>query len=300
MIDDFNDPRFSEKIQPRTVETSRGVVEYAEIGDGPAVVALHGAMGGYDQSLILAQTIGESGYRYVAVSRPGFLGTPMSSGVSPEAQADLVAALLDELSIDRAGVMAVSGGGPAALQFGLQYPDRCSGLVLASTFADMSEMPIPGYFKVMMVLARRPWFGRMLLRKASKDLSAVAKRSIRDPEILERTVNDAVVWPLFSTMLLSTYRGMERRIDGTLNDINITRTQTYRLGEMRCPVLVVHGTNDPLVDFAKNTGAYKDKLPNVEIAAVDGGEHVTIFTHRDEVRARVLPFVRGGFRTDIR
>src|SRR5512145_918287 len=78
---------------PAVVETSRGPVECAIVGDGPVVVALHGAMGGWDQSLLLARTLGEGGYRYVGVSRPGYLGTPLASGRSPEEQADLLAAL---------------------------------------------------------------------------------------------------------------------------------------------------------------------------------------------------------------
>ena len=80
---DLHDPQLSNKITPKTVVTSQGNVEYTEIGEGPAVVTIHGAMGGCDQSLILAQTIGDFGYRYIAVSRPGYLGTPIGSGKSP-------------------------------------------------------------------------------------------------------------------------------------------------------------------------------------------------------------------------
>jgi pimeloyl-ACP methyl ester carboxylesterase len=295
MKNEFSDPQLSEKIRPKTARTSLGNVEYAEVTSGPAIIALHGAMGGFDQSLILAQTIGQENFRYIAVSRPGYLGTPISSGKTPEQQADLLAALLDSLSIDRAGVMAVSGGGPAALQFGLRHPDRCLGLVQVSTFADKAEMPIPRSFRLMMILARRAWFGRMLRKKAKKDLVAVARRSIRDPQILNRTVNDNIAWPLFSSMLLSTYRNMEQRIDGTLNDINITRTQTYKLEDFRRPVLVVHGTDDPLVNFEINTEIYRTRLPDVEIIAVEKGEHVAIFTHRDEIRERVAKFMHRNF-----
>lgn len=88
-----------EEAAPTIINTRLGKIEYAEYGNGPAIIALHGAMGGYDQSLILARTIGESGYRYLAVSRPGYLGTPLSSGKTPEQQADLCAALLDILGI---------------------------------------------------------------------------------------------------------------------------------------------------------------------------------------------------------
>jgi hypothetical protein len=55
---DFQDPQLSNKLAPKTAQTALGRVEYAEIGQGPVVVAIHGSMGGYDQSLILAQTIG--------------------------------------------------------------------------------------------------------------------------------------------------------------------------------------------------------------------------------------------------
>jgi pimeloyl-ACP methyl ester carboxylesterase len=43
-------------------------------------------------------------------------------------QADAVAALLDVLGIRTAAVMAVSGGGPCALQFALRHPQRCCAL----------------------------------------------------------------------------------------------------------------------------------------------------------------------------
>jgi len=120
---EFQDPQLSVKITSKTVKTTCGIVEYMEFGIGPVVVALHGAMGGYDQSLILAQTIGGAGYRYIAVTRPGYLGTPIDSGISPEQQGDLIAALLDEIGIKKAGIIAVSGGGPSAVQFGIRHSD---------------------------------------------------------------------------------------------------------------------------------------------------------------------------------
>ena len=291
----IRDPQLSRKLTPKTAETALGVVEYVEMGDGPVVIAIHGAMGGYDQSVILAQTIGDAGYRYIAMTRPGYLGTPMRSGQTPEQQGDLIAALLDKLSIAKAGVMAVSGGGPSAVQFGLRHSGRCAGLVLVSTCADKVDMPIPFSFKVMKYLARWPWFVHKVRKKAEKDLEAVAKRSIRDPEILARTVNDADTWPLFSTMLLSTFDRMGQRLEGTENDIEITRTATYPLENLDVPVLIVHGTQDPLVPFEVHAKMYEARVPHVELLAVDGGEHVAIFTHRDMVRAKVMAFMQRHF-----
>ena len=131
------------------VSTRRGPVEYAEWEAGPPVLALHGAMGGYDQGLILGLTIGEPGYRQVAVSRPGYLGTPLSTGRTSQEQGDLCADFLDALGIGRTAVLAVSGGGPCALQFALRHPDRCWGLVLVSTCSGRIESRVPLAFHLI-------------------------------------------------------------------------------------------------------------------------------------------------------
>jgi pimeloyl-ACP methyl ester carboxylesterase len=292
---DIEDPQLSKKLSPKKVKTALGEVEYAEIGEGSPVVALHGAMGGYDQSLLLAQTVGCSGYRYIAVSRPGYLGTPMASGQTPEQQGDIIAALLDSLGIAQAGIIAISGGGPAAVCFGLRHSDRCSGLILISTCADKTDMRIPFLFNVMKFLARRPLFVRLFHRKAEKNLKAVAAHSVRDPEILNRTVNDPEAWPLFSALLLSTYDRMEKRLDGTENDIEITRTAAYPLEDLKPRVLIVHGTQDPLVDFESQAKIYEARVPNAKLLAVEGGEHVAIFTHRNLIRKEVSEFMKQHF-----
>ncbi|TFG27957.1 hypothetical protein EU528_11965 [Candidatus Thorarchaeota archaeon] len=48
----------------------------------------------------------------MTVSRPGYLRTPISTGVAFENQADAIAALLDELDIPQAAVLGASAGTP--------------------------------------------------------------------------------------------------------------------------------------------------------------------------------------------
>ncbi len=292
----FARPDLSKILRPMRIETAVGWIEYVEFGKGPAVVSVHGAMGGCDQSVFLAQTIGTEGYRYIALSRPGYLGTSIKSGRSAVEQGDLIAALLDELKIARAGVMAVSGGGPSAIEFALRHRDRCSGLILVSTCADIVDTPIPTSFKIMKLLARLPWFANRFRKKAEADLKAVASRSIRDPQILERTVNDPEIWSLFSAMMLSTFDRMGRRITGTENDIKITRETTYPLEQLNVPVLIIHGTEDQMVSFEKHVGAYESRVPHAEILAIEGGEHVSIFTHHRIVRPKVEEFMKRNFK----
>jgi pimeloyl-ACP methyl ester carboxylesterase len=112
------------------VETRCGPIEYAAQGRGPPVLVVHGAGGGFDQGLVLGRPFSERGYRVIAVSRFGYLRTPMPADASAEAQADAHACLLDALGIARAPVFGVSAGGPSSLQFCLRHPDRCKAMIL--------------------------------------------------------------------------------------------------------------------------------------------------------------------------
>lgn len=276
---------------PSTVTTPRGPVEYAAFGEGPAVLALHGAMGGYDQGLILARTIGAPGYRFVAASRPGYLGTPLTAGRTPEEQADACADLLNVLGISQAAVMAVSGGGPCALQFALRHRDRCWGLVLVSTCSGKVETPIPAAFHLMTWLARWPWLVARMQRRISRDPESAARRSIADPVVRARTLQDPVAGPLFTALLGSTTDRIGLRLPGAANDIRVTRSTTYPLEQISVPVLVVHGTADRMVPFVQHAQPLATRIPGADLCAIEGGEHVTIFTHRDAVQRRVSAFL---------
>ena len=285
---------------PSTVATRRGPVEYASFGEGPVVLALHGAMGGYDQGLILAQTIGGPGYRFVSVSRPGYLGTPLSAGRAPEEQADLLAHLLDALGIREAALMAISGGGPSAIHFALLHRDRCWGLVLISTCGEKIDTRLPLLFHLTKLLARWPAFGNMMRRRTARDLERAARRSITDPVLRARTVQDPHTGPLLAALMASTLDRMALRLPGTENDIRVTRATTYPLEQIAVPVLVVHGTADPLVPFTKHAKMLVDRIPGAELLALEGGEHAAIFTHRNEVRLRVTQFLREHSKTEKR
>jgi pimeloyl-ACP methyl ester carboxylesterase len=173
-----------------SVITARGPLEIASVGEGPAVLALHGAMGGHDQSLLLARIVGESGYRYLAASRPGYLGTPLRAGRTPQEQADLFADALDALGIGAAAVMAVSGGGPSAIEFALRHRDRCRGLVLVSTCSGRISTPIPFRFHLMKRLFRWRWLAERMRTRALRDPRRAAARSIVDPVARARTLAD--------------------------------------------------------------------------------------------------------------
>jgi len=101
----------------KVVSTPCGLVEYADVGTGPAILAIHGAGGGFDQSLDLAKAFLQPGYRVIAPSRFGYLRTPLPADASPMAQADAHACLLDALQVQKVVVLGGSMGAPSAMQF---------------------------------------------------------------------------------------------------------------------------------------------------------------------------------------
>ncbi|HEV2668150.1 MAG TPA: alpha/beta fold hydrolase, partial [Blastocatellia bacterium] len=112
------------------VQTPCGPIEYALAGDGPPVLVVHGAGGGYDQGLEIGEPLVNSGFRVIAMSRFGYLRTPLPSDASASAQAGAHACLLDALKISRAAVVGASAGAPSSMQFALRHPGRCSAMIL--------------------------------------------------------------------------------------------------------------------------------------------------------------------------
>jgi pimeloyl-ACP methyl ester carboxylesterase len=277
--------------QPKVVHTARGPVEYYEEGTGPAVLCIHGAMGGYDQSITLGRTIGAPGFRYIGVSRPGYLGTPIRCGRTARQQADVHAALLDALGIESAIVMAISGGGPSAAHFALRHPGKCSKLILCSTVGSAAPRKIPLSFYAMMAMAAFPFVTDALKRKTAADLRGAVARSISDPVMLEKTLADAEVMALFKVVLLDSFDQMGKRTVGTKYDITMSASFTCDLESITAPTLVVHGDNDPLLPFADHGRRLAERIAGARLFVAEGGEHVAIFTHRQEVQRAVRDFL---------
>ena len=112
------------------LQTRCGPIEYQEAGAGVPLLAVHGSGGGHDQGMAFASKLAKQGIRVIAMSRFGYLRTPMPADASAAAQAEAHVCLLDALGIRRAAVMGGSAGAPSALQMALRHADRVSAMVL--------------------------------------------------------------------------------------------------------------------------------------------------------------------------
>ena len=95
---------------------------------------------------------------------------------------------------------------------------------------------------------------------------------------------------LYRELAVGVFCRMAERIEGTKNDIKTTQTRSYPSKEIAVPTLVIHGTKDSLVPFEEHGKRLAEEISRARLFAAEGGEHVTIFTHRREVQARVSAF----------
>ncbi|MCW3814736.1 alpha/beta hydrolase [Micromonospora sp. DR5-3] len=249
-------------IDLRTVETTRGPIEYDLYGTtGPVVLSVHAGLGGADQGRLFASWLQDDGFRILSPSRPGYLGTPISSGRTLDEQADLLAALLDELGIDRVGVFAVSAGGPVGYTFAARHPHRVWGLVSISGVS----LPDPDAETSSPL---RATFMNAIGQKVAKLTASASLESIvsgtldetstftaeQKAERVDYIVRTKEVRRFFSAMFDATFP-YEKRMSGTDNDAWQTRTMDIPFGRIAAPTLIVHGTRDGDVPFVNGENA---------------------------------------------
>ena len=278
------------KMGSRVINTRRGLVEVAEYGSGEPVLVLHGTLGGYDQGLAIAEIFNGSNFRFIAISRPGYLRTPLDSGRSPLAQAALCEALLDELGIERAMVIAASGSGPVGIQLASYFPEHCLGLVLLSSITRRPP-PLPNGYRQIMAgpstflthdfpwwLATRRGLKMMLLSNgASRELIVEV---LRDPQKV-RILN----------AIYQTGATVSQRYPGVVNDtLQLQNLPTYNLGQVSVPTMIVHSTADRLAPYVDAKQTAKE-IPDAQFLAVDDGGHMCYVTHQEIITPAVLDFI---------
>ena len=274
------------------IESPHGPIEFAEAGDGPAVLLIHGAGGGFDQGLDLGDTFVGDGYRVIAPSRFGYLGTPMPADASPEAQADAHLRLLDALQLETVPVIGVSAGGPSAMQLCLRYPERCSALVLIvpmawapereTTNARFSPLLVP-VLNAVLSSDFLCWMATKVARPALvKSILGTPVSVYRNASIEERRGVDQTLRAILP---------VSRRVAGLLNEgvvaANLTR---YPLEEMRVPTLVISAADD-LYDTYESGRLTAEQIRDGKFVGFSTGGHL-LLGHDAEVRSEIAAFLQ--------
>lgn len=228
-------------------------------GDGPAIVFLHSGI--TDSRMWDPQWNVFPGYRLVRYDLRGFGRSTLPPG--DYAHHDDLRALLDALAIPRAVLVAASMGGEVALALAVDHPDRVEALVLVDTLAGldaptdalragwkaMEEALDAGDLDRAVEIELNMWFDGP--RRSPEDVDPAVRAFVREMDLplLRRAADHE--------------HAREREPDPPVRE---------RLGDVRCPTLVVTGALD--VDEARlSAQALVHGIPDVRQAVIPDAAH---------------------------
>jgi 3-oxoadipate enol-lactonase len=236
---------------------ARPALAYDERGAGETIVFVHGHP--FDRSMWSPQLERLSdAFRVLAIDLPGYGdSSPRAEVMTMRAFADAVVELLDGLAIARSLVVGLSMGGLVAMELGLGYPERVSGLVLAATTAQpVSEDEVDA----RLVRAELAIQRGMLPLAAEMIANLFGPVAGRDPEL---------VLTVFRMMLGCSPAGAAAALRGR------ARRPDYStlLRSLTVPALVVAGDHDsyapePIVQQLVSA------LPDVELVRFEASGHL--------------------------
>jgi pimeloyl-ACP methyl ester carboxylesterase len=275
------------------VQTPCGPIEYALAGDGPPVLVVHGAGGGYDQGLEFGEPLVHRGFRLIAMSRFGYLRTPLPTDASASAQADAHACLLDALQIRRAAVVGASAGAPSAMQLALRHPDRCRAMVLLVPAAyvprpnDAPPMQTPAGTAFLFETALKSdvlfWAATRLARSTViRAILATPPAVVADASADEQARVGQVLQHILPVS--------PRRL-GLLNDAAVTASlPRYELERITMPTLVISMADDLFGTFdgARYTAAH---IPRARFIGYPSGGHLWV-GHQNDVMSEIVAFLK--------
>jgi pimeloyl-ACP methyl ester carboxylesterase len=170
--------------------------------------------------------------------------------------------VLDELRLARAHVYGQSFGGAVALELALAHPGRARSGILASTHPG-GRHAVPSSGRAP---KDRPW-----LQRYSPAFADAHPDLIREDLRIQGGRNAAGERRQWQAM--RSWDAYER-----LEDVTI-------------PVLVLHGSQDRLIDPG-NAALLAQRIPGAKLAVIEGAGHMVHRERPDEVDEIVLDFVR--------
>jgi non-heme chloroperoxidase len=271
-----------------TITTKDGTqIYYKDWGSGPPVVFSHGWPLSADAWEDQMAFLGARGYRCIAHDRRGHGRSSQPwSGNEMDTYADDLAALVERLDLkDAIHVGHSTGGGEVARYLGRHGSKRVAKAVLIAavtplmlkTAANPAGLPLEEFDKIRAgVLSDRSQF--------FKELSAPFYGANRPGANVSQGLRDWF-W----------LQGMQAGLKGVLDCIKaFSETDFTRdLETFDVPTLILHGDDDQIVPLGASSLLASGIVKGSTLKIYPGLPHGLCSTHKDQVNADLLAFVRA-------
>ncbi len=281
------------------IETPCGLIEYQEVGSGKPLLAVHGSGGGYDQGMAFAAPLTRRGVRVIAMSRFGYLGTPMPKDASAMAQADAFVCLLNALNIPEAAVMGGSAGALSAMQMAIRHPDRTNALIL---LVPLGYKP-PSAPDSAAPMA--PWVENIMMKALGSDFLFWAGLHVARVQIIGSVLatppgllaNASAAEQVRINAMLDNILPVSARAAGLRSDTKASKTMVATdLSLVVAPTLIISARDDRYGTYA-SAEYMAGKIKGAQFLGFETGGHVWVGHHdavMDAIAGLILPVAAGA------
>jgi pimeloyl-ACP methyl ester carboxylesterase len=279
---DMSQARARIAAQPTEIFQSRyGDVEYRVTGTGPAVLISHGITGGADQAEAIVtqwRNFQPDRYRFIYVSRFGYLRSDRPAGATARTQAAAYRDLLDHLGIGRVFVVGNSAGGPSAMWFAIDYPGRTNGLILLSSAVPGQE---PEYIPEL--VAKHDFIYWAAVKAAPGKLLGLLLPDSVIAGMSETQKDFAIKNSFVASMPIS------ERTDGILFDNKVTLPSMNQVPfeQIKPSTLIIQSTDDPRE--AAGGQEMAKRIPDSTLSGFTGGH--LMLGHETEIQQANAEFI---------
>ncbi len=271
-LEDTVPPEQLADADSRFVEVNGLRIHYKMAGHGePVVILLHGFGASVFSWRHVMAPLARGG-TVVAFDRPAFglTARPLpgewsgENPYSPQAQADLTVALLDELGVEKAVLVGHSAGGTIALLTALRHPGRLEALVLVDA-AIYHEGATPSWLRPVLLTPQMQRLGPLLVRSVVRGGEAAIRIAWDDPDKIVPEILSGYKQPL-----------QVENWDRALWELVLASyplALPAQLDEIRIPVLVITGDHDRVVPTDQSVRLAAE-LPNAELVVIRSCGHV--------------------------
>ncbi|MGB7510718.1 MAG: alpha/beta hydrolase [Pelodictyon phaeoclathratiforme] len=259
--------------EKRFIEVNGFKVHYRMAGSGkPLVVLLHGSFLSLRSWRLVFDELAKT-TTVLAFDRPafGYTSRPLPSkatGVSytPEAQSDLVIALMKKLGFSKAVLVGNSTGGTLALLTALRHPQHVQGVVLAGAmiYSGYATSEVPAFMKPVMK-AMTPIFSRLMKFLITR----LYDRNIRGFWHNKERLGDAVLAEFRSDLMHGNWSRAFWELFLETHHLQLEK----RLKTMSLPSLVITGEYDLTVKTEESIRLARE-LPCAELVVVPDCGHL--------------------------
>ncbi|MFF0494030.1 alpha/beta fold hydrolase [Nocardia sp. NPDC004068] len=260
----------------RTV-TARGLVLYTRRRPGntePPLLLIHGLGGSMDSWKPLLANL--PGRDVIMIDTPGMGRSELPRRPLPiHGVADVLAAALTELGVDRVDVLGYSHGGTVAQEFVHRHPRRVRRLILTATVAGVPWLP-PRPRSTLALLSTRRYRDRAA---AARDIPLLAGgRTARDAGTLAAVLADREANPPGK----KGYRYLQAAVIGWSSHPWLHR--------LRCRTLVLQGSDDPVVRTF-NGRLLAGRIHGARLEVLGGAGHLMLFDEPERLGRLISDFL---------